>query len=227
MYDKDFYDEDYYENGLETNKSCYVDYKWMPEMTLELADGIQKHLKLEKQTTVLDYGCAKGYLVKAMRILGIDAYGCDISKYAISNVDSDVKKFCFCIEENQKSIFLNNSYDWLITKDVLEHMTEVAIDHLLSEAYKYAGKMFHVIPLGNLDNNFVIPEYHYDPSHIQIQTKEWWTNKFKQHGWSVTRFDYFVPYIKENWTTKYKYGNGFFVLEKDSLKHINISVKFL
>jgi len=213
MYDKEFYDKDYYENGIETNKSCYVDYKWMPQMTLELADGIQKYLQLDGDDTILDYGCAKGYLVKAMRMLNINAFGCDISEYAISKVEDDIKEYCHCINTNE-SIFLRDSYNWLMTKDVLEHMKEDDIDDLLTQAHRYVDKMFHIIPLGISENRFVIPEYHYDLSHIQIQTREWWNNKFEQCGWNITKFDYKVKNIKENWTSKYEEGNGFFVLEK-------------
>ena len=91
-------------------------------------------------------------------------------------------------------------------------MSENDIDRLLKESNDKVSKMFHVIPLGDSDGKFIIPEYHDDPSHIQIQTKEWWMNKFNQFGWELVDFGYDVIGIKGNWTEKYKYGNGFFTL---------------
>ena len=44
--------------------------------------------------TVLDAGCALGFLVEEFRRLGVKAYGIDISEYAISQVDESVKEFC-------------------------------------------------------------------------------------------------------------------------------------
>src|SRR6185437_8381938 len=33
----------------------------------------------------LDVGCARGYLVEALRDLGVDAHGCDVSAYAVEH----------------------------------------------------------------------------------------------------------------------------------------------
>jgi 2-polyprenyl-3-methyl-5-hydroxy-6-metoxy-1,4-benzoquinol methylase len=41
---------------------------------------------------VLDVGCAKGFLVRHLRSLGIDAWGCDISEYAIARAPDDVRE---------------------------------------------------------------------------------------------------------------------------------------
>src|SRR5438552_12783041 len=45
--------------------------------------------------TVLDAGCAIGLLVEALRDRGVDAYGVDISDYAISQVREDVRLYCW------------------------------------------------------------------------------------------------------------------------------------
>src|SRR5437868_9639087 len=45
--------------------------------------------------TVLDVGCAKGFLVECLRDRGVDAFGFDISDYAIGEIRSDIKQFCW------------------------------------------------------------------------------------------------------------------------------------
>jgi len=46
-----------------------------------------------KGKKVLDLGCAKGFLVEDLRSMGIDAYGIDISNYAISQAKDVVKPY--------------------------------------------------------------------------------------------------------------------------------------
>lgn len=210
------YNRDYFENGIVTEKSCYSNYRWMPELTIKMAYNLIKYLKLKENETILDFGCAKGFLVKALRILDIPAYGCDISSYAIDNIDIEVRPYCKLIKTNNNIIPFNFNFDWIITKDVLEHLEEKDVDKLLAESRKKTTRMFHVIPLGNYNNQYIIPEYKLDKSHILVKPASWWIEKFKSSGWINTTFAYKVKGIKDNWTKKYKHGNGFFVLNKDT-----------
>ncbi|MFN2235590.1 MAG: hypothetical protein ACK2U1_15290, partial [Anaerolineales bacterium] len=45
-------------------------------------------------TTVLDAGCALGFLVEGLRNHGVEAFGIDISDYAIENVHQTIKPYC-------------------------------------------------------------------------------------------------------------------------------------
>ena len=54
------------------------DGRWRP-----VARDIVEHFGLKPGDKVLDVGCAKGFLVKDLLELGIDAYGVDISEYAL------------------------------------------------------------------------------------------------------------------------------------------------
>ena len=74
---------------------------------------IQNHFSFN---TCVDYGCAKGFLVHALRLLGSNAWGEDISEYAVENCHPSVKDYV--------SLPNDNTYDLLICKDVLEHIEE-------------------------------------------------------------------------------------------------------
>lgn len=206
------YDRDYFENGVVTGKSGYDNYRWLPELTIKLAYNIIKYLGIKDEHAVLDYGCAKGYLVKAMRILDIDAYGADISGYAISMADSDVRQYCRLIDSADGLPF-DKKFDWLITKDVLEHMAEDVLDAFLKTSRSSSVNSFHVVPLGDGDGHYVVPSYDLDITHTIAQPADWWINKFEHAGWKLKSFLYRVPGVKENWTSQYEKGNGFFVLE--------------
>ena len=126
-----FYDSLYFNSGIESKKSCYTNYKWLPDLTIPMTYKIIKYLKLSEKHTVLDFGCSKGYLVKAFRKLDIKAFGVDISSYAIKNCDPEVKEFCKVMNQKNYLPFKKN-FDFVITKDVLEHLTEEQIKIFLN-----------------------------------------------------------------------------------------------
>ncbi len=80
------YDADYYERGVESGKSCYSNYRWLPELTIPMAMVLIDTLGIRPGAgqRVLDFGCAKGFVTKALRMLRRDAWGIDISRYALS-----------------------------------------------------------------------------------------------------------------------------------------------
>lgn len=207
-----FYDSSYFNRGIETKKSCYTNYKWLPELTIPMAYKIIKYLGLKENSKILDFGCSKGYLVKAFRQLDINAYGVDISNYAIKNCDPEVKDFCKLIT-NKNFFPFKTKFNYVITKDVLEHLTETQIKFFLKKYRQKTNFMFHAIPLG--DNGiFRIKEYHLDKSHLQMNNENWWYEIFKSCGWKVIKFDYNVKGIKDSWYQNHKKGNGFFILKK-------------
>jgi ubiquinone/menaquinone biosynthesis C-methylase UbiE len=61
------------------------DGRWRP-----VARDIVDHFQLNPGERILDVGCAKGFLVKDLLELGIDAYGLDISRYALLKCEREV-----------------------------------------------------------------------------------------------------------------------------------------
>ena len=96
----DWYDADYFERGLESGKSCYQNYRWVPELTIPMTMTIIDYLKIPRGAKILDYGCAKGYLVRSMELLGRPAWGLDTSPYAIENLHPNIGKCCFLLNGN-------------------------------------------------------------------------------------------------------------------------------
>tara|TARA_Y100001970_G_C14259265_1_gene878339 strand:+ start:9933 stop:10589 length:657 start_codon:yes stop_codon:yes gene_type:complete len=85
------YGREYFDGPREYGYGGYkYDGRW-----INVAKDIIKHFKLIKGQKVLDVGCAKGFLVKDLFDLGIDAVGIDISDYAIKNSMSDIKNRIF------------------------------------------------------------------------------------------------------------------------------------
>jgi cyclopropane fatty-acyl-phospholipid synthase-like methyltransferase len=210
------YNLDYFENGIIKGVSGYMNYRWMPELTIRMAFYLINELKINANETVLDFGCAKGFLVKALRILDIKACGVDISDYAIEHVDSDVRHFCKKIQGVEDNYLYSEKYDWLIAKDVFEHLEFKELDFILKNSKENFKNMFIAVPLAfhDDDGKYIISEYDKDVTHIIRKSFSWWENKFKEHGWIIKTSSKLFKGIKENWTKDFPEGNGFFVITR-------------
>ena len=138
MSDGKVYDENYFLHGRESGKSLYDNYRWLPSLTTHMAQRIAEHCGIHGGARVLDFGCARGYMVKALRELGYQGFGIDVSKWALENCDTEVKQYLY-------SSFSGETYDWIIAKDVLEHIEYVqrTIDDLTRCARRAAQRDFH------------------------------------------------------------------------------------
>lgn len=202
------YDEDYYLRGRETGKSLYSDYRWLPTLTIPMVQRIVEHLGAQKRHTVLDFGCARGYTVKALRILGYDAYGVDCSSWAIENADPEVREYL------RLSDTLMHEFDWVLAKDVLEHVPE-AVDCIRSIQHHARLGVFAVVPLAAVDGApYVLQDYEKDVTHIHRLTLSTWVSYFLRPGWTVTA-SYRVPGVKDNhYITGFEPGDGFIVARR-------------
>ena len=194
--------KDYYEDGIRKHISGYENYKWMPTRSIPEALDIQEYFDFN---TCVDYGCAKGFLVHALRIIGYDAYGEDISEYAVNNCHPEVEEYISLPNEKK--------YDLLICKDVLEHIEVKDIPGVLENFKDKSHQFFFTIPLGDKDR-FRIREYEVDITHVTKKDEEWWINMFESQGFKLNKFSYQFGSIKKKWIDQYPYGNGFFVLQK-------------
>ena len=197
---KNLFNEDYYENGILTGVSGYENYRWIPSRSIPEAIDIKNAFEFE---TCIDYGCAKGFLVRALRILGIEAYGEDISEYAVNKCMPCVSDYI--THPNDRKC------DLLVSKDVLEHVPEKDIPALLRNLKTKSDQFFFTIPLGD-NNKFRIKEYEVDVTHVTKKDEEWWINMFQSCGYDLVDFSYSFGSIKQKWIEFHPHGNGFFVL---------------
>ncbi len=208
------YDEDYYLRGRQSGKSLYENYRWMPELTIPMVGRIVEHCGIHGDT-ILDFGCARGYTVRAFRELDYRAYGIDISYWAINNSDPYARAWLSLGELTHQ-----HRYDWVIAKDVLEHISfiENTIDLLMQVATK---GIFVVVPLSWITSStYVILDYEKDVTHIQRRDLLSWISLFLREGWSVEA-SYRIPGIKDNWAgspthPEWAKGNGFLTMRRIS-----------
>jgi Methyltransferase domain len=132
----------------------------------QLADQIVTTIKPAR---VMDAGCAMGLLVEALRERGVEAYGLDISAYAISQTTAAVRPYC-----QQGSILhpFGQQYDLISCIEVLEHLTES--DGLTAIANICAHT--DVVIFSSSPNDLT------EPTHQNVQPPRYWAHAFAAHG---------------------------------------------
>ena len=104
------------------------DYSWFrsvyPESFTERKQrckALARALAFMGVRKALDVGCATGYLVKAFLEVGIDAYGCEVSRDLIEH--SPIKeRIILCNVEKEYLPFPPNYFDVVTALGVLEHL---------------------------------------------------------------------------------------------------------
>lgn len=189
------YDADYYLNGASTGRSNYTDYRWLPELTLPMARLVMMLMGIQKGDRLLDFGAARGYFVKAMRKHGVEAWGVDVSQWAVDNCDPAVKEYM-----STKLTVRPRYFDYIWCKDVLEHIEVDELCMILSDLSDSVMRgMFFIVPLAeSKGGKFICPHDEQDPTHVNRYTMEEWLTIISNHcpGFSVFA-SYHVPVLKK------------------------------
>lgn len=105
----------------------------------KVAKAIIRRYKLKKGDKVLDIGCAKGFLVKDLLDLGINAFGIDISEYALKNCHPDVIGRLHLGSAHQLP-FPNNSFKATISINTIHNLNVPKCITALKEMNRLSGK---------------------------------------------------------------------------------------
>ncbi len=80
------FDKEFFDGSRDTGYGGYRDDGRWAAVALRM----KEHYKLNSGSRVMDIGCAKGFLVKEFLGVGLDAYGIDVSGYALANCPDKV-----------------------------------------------------------------------------------------------------------------------------------------
>ncbi len=170
MIDK-LFDAQYY--GTNCGRPYQRDEHW-----LSFFDGIAENIFQRIQPkTVLDAGCAWGFLVEKLRLRDIDTWGVDISEFAIANVHESIKPFCWV---GSVADAFPQKYDLIVCIEVLEHMSQ-----------KDAQKTIVNFCDSTEDILFSSSPYDYqETTHVNVHPPDVWAELFALNGfYRDTDFD--------------------------------------
>lgn len=207
------YDKAYFEDGIISGKSLYSHYTWLPDLTLPMAHELIEDLPINKTDKVLDFGCAKGYLVKALKMLGRDSvWGFDVSAYAIESSPEEIRG-SLCVDIRS---FDYLTFDWILAKDVLEHIQKENVHGVLEDLAERGRRIFAIVPLGD-GERFNVNAYENDITHHIRESLDWWAVMFERSGFLIDYADYSWGTIKQNWSM-YEKANGFLIAKSANFK---------
>lgn len=128
------YGELYFDGPRDYGYGGYkYDGRWKP-----VATDIIQHFGLASGARVLDVGCAKGFLVHELVMQGIDAYGLDISTYAVRNCHPDVVGRIH-VGNAIELPFADDTFDCVIAIDVVHNLKRDLAGVALREIQRLSG----------------------------------------------------------------------------------------
>jgi len=168
-----WYDRDYFENGLKSNWS--EGYGW-PQFCGVFTDAAACLAELfPGAQSFLDVGCAKGFLVRALRDRGLEAWGFDHSPWAIEHAEPAARPF-LTLDEVDHADF-NRQFDIAVAMSIFESLTEAQLNAFLPRLRNWTRQaLFAVIALPN-------PAAGGDLSQITLRDRAWWLDCLRRAGW--------------------------------------------
>jgi O-antigen biosynthesis protein len=120
---------------------------------------------------VFDAGCAHGFLVEAFWDRGVEAWGRDISEFAISEVRADLR--CFC-SVGSIADPINGRFDLITCIEVLEHMPEASAVKAIKAMAAATNRILFSSSPTDLE----------EPTHINVKPALWWLQVFAAEGFA-------------------------------------------
>ena len=145
-----------------------------------------------KGSFVIFVGDGIGVRTFAMRAMGINAYGFDISEWAVKN---NLGKFPFDIYWQDDITNLKcmiQSY-LIVIYDVLEHIDYNDLDKALDNIYNLGTKHF-IFSIPFKGEN---PDLYKDATHKIFEERIWWVEKLKSHGFKIKETPLWFQYSSQ------------------------------
>lgn len=159
------YDAYYFRHG------CGAPYQRTPDR-LQFFDSIAARLVREiGPRTALDAGCAMGFLVEGLRARGVEAFGLDVSEFALQQVREDLRPYCRLGSLAQP---FEGRYDLIVCIEVLEHLPPAEGAQAIENLCRAADDIvFSSTPL----------DYR-EATHFNVQEPGYWAERFGHHGFA-------------------------------------------
>jgi SAM-dependent methyltransferase len=138
---------------------------------------------------VLDAGCALGLLVETLRARGVEAFGIDLSPFAVSNAAAEVAPY---LKEASVAADFDARYDLIVSIEVLEHVPAADADEAVANFCRHTDDvLFSSSPLD-----------YGETTHVNVRPPEYWAGQFGRHGF-VRDVDFDASFITP-WAVRFR-----------------------
>jgi SAM-dependent methyltransferase len=119
--------------------------------------------------SVLDAGCAMGMIVEGLRDRGIEAFGVDISEYALANVRADIQPYCTRASVTEA---LPRRYELIMCIETLEHLQPVEAERAVANLCAHTDDVIFSST----------PSHFEETTHLNVRPPEYWAELFARYG---------------------------------------------
>ena len=125
----------------------YGGYKYIPGRWKKVAEKMIKKYNLKSNSSVLDVGCGKGFLLFEMKKLipTLKVRGFDVSNHGLKNSKKEIKNFFFKHNADKQFPFKNKSFDLVMTFACLHNLKLPGLCKALKEIERVGKKKYIMV----------------------------------------------------------------------------------
>ena len=115
------YESDYWDGD---RRYGYGGYKFLPGRWKPVAEALIENYKLSNESSILDVGCGKGFLLFELKQLlpGLNIAGFDVSKHGLKNAKEEVKNFLSNHRAQDPYPYKDNEFDLVISLGCIHNL---------------------------------------------------------------------------------------------------------
>ena len=182
---KDFFDGD--------RRHGYGGFSYQPRFWQPVIPTFQDHFNLTNSSSVLDVGCAKGFMLHDFSeiIPGIKVHGIDVSEYAIENVIEDMRPFTQVADARQLP-FEDDAFDVTICINTVHNLDRDECAKALQEIERVSRLGSYITVDAYRDDEEKERMYLWNLTAKTIMHVDEWKSFFKEIGYTGDYY-WFVP----------------------------------
>lgn len=171
----------------------YGGFNYMPRFWQPVIPTFQSHWGLTEKSSVLDVGCAKGFMMHDMAELipGITVKGVDVSAYAIENAIEDMRPHVQ-VADARELPFEDNSFDVVISINTVHNLDRDDCATALREISRVARKGAYITVDAYRDDNEKDRMFKWNLTAKTIMSVDEWVAFFEEVGYDGDYY-WFIP----------------------------------
>ena len=132
----------------------YGGYNYHPRFWQPVVPAFREHFRLTSECSVLDVGCAKGFMMRdfAAGVPGMTLRGIDISQYAIDHALADMKPYVQ-VADAAELPFPDDSFDVVISINTIHNLAKDDLARALGEISRVSRRGAYVTVDAYHDDN--------------------------------------------------------------------------
>jgi 2-polyprenyl-3-methyl-5-hydroxy-6-metoxy-1,4-benzoquinol methylase len=171
----------------------YGGFNYFPKFWQPVVPTFQKHWSLDQNSSILDVGCAKGFMMYdfSQLIPGIRVEGIDISEYAIAHVMDDMKPYVQVANAFDLP-FPDKSFDYVISVNTIHNLERQECGQALKEIERVSRKGSFITVDAYHSAEEKKRMYAWNLTAKTIMSVDEWVQFFKEVGYTGDYY-WFIP----------------------------------